>query len=328
MRRVLKDIEESGHPLRGVVHAAMALDDAPLAELTAERMSAVLRPKIAGAQVLDTLTRGRPLDFFLCYSSTTAMVGNFKQSAYTAGNLYLEGLARLRRRHGEPALTLAWGAIDEIGYAARNDLLDSLHGLGIEPLAPHTALDHGRRLLGDDRPDTPAVVGVSRTDWSRAAVLLPLLRAPRLGDLVPPQVGDGEATREELLRRLSLMDEETALAHLVDQLTRLLAEVLQMDHETLDPHRRLDSYGMDSLMAAQVLVSLNQRYDLDIPPMELLRSNGTIAEFARIVQLRLGLQVTAPPGPATESPAATASPAPPVPLQAGPDRPLTAGGAR
>ncbi|BBJ39319.1 hypothetical protein SSPO_020370 [Streptomyces antimycoticus] len=349
MRRVLKDIDENGHPLRGVVHAAMALDDAPLAELTAERMSAVLRPKIAGAHVLDTLTRGRPLDFFLCYSSTTAMVGNFKQSAYTAGNLYLEGLARLRRRHGEAALTLAWGAIGEIGYAARNDLLDSLHGLGIEPLAPHTALDHGRLLLGDDRPDAPAVVGVSRTDWSRAAVLLPLLRAPRLGGLVPPQVGDGEATREELLRRLSLMDEETALAHLVDQLTRLLAEVLHMEHEALDPHRRLDSYGMDSLMAAQVLVSLNQRYELDIPPMELLRSNGTIAEFARIVQLRLGLQVTAPPGaspgpgipgPATESPAAAvespaAAPEPPapagplpVPPQAGPGRSVTAGGAR
>ncbi|KUL64403.1 beta-ketoacyl synthase [Streptomyces violaceusniger] len=349
MRRVLKDIDENGHPLRGVVHAAMALDDAPLAELTAERMSDVLRPKIAGAHVLDTLTRGRPLDFFLCYSSTTAMVGNFKQSAYTAGNLYLEGLARLRRRHGEAALTLAWGAIGEIGYAARNDLLGSLHGLGIEPLAPHTALDHGRRLLGDDRPDAPAVVGVSRTDWSRAAVLLPLLRAPRLGDLVPPQVGNGEATREELLRRLSLMDEETALAHLVDQLTRLLAEVLHMDHEALEPHRRLDSYGMDSLMAAQVLVSLNQRYELDIPPMELLRSNGTIAEFARIVQLRLGLQVTAPPGaspgpgipgPATASPSAAVEspatvpepPAPagplPVPAQAGPDRSVTAGGAR
>ncbi|MER8159785.1 SDR family NAD(P)-dependent oxidoreductase [Streptomyces sp. NPDC094472] len=346
MRRVLKDVEENGHPLRGVVHAAMTLDDAPLAELTAERMSAVLRPKIAGAHVLDTLTRGRPLDFFLCYSSTTAMAGNFKQSAYTAGNLYLEGLARLRRRQGEAALTLAWGAIGEIGYAARNDLLDSLHGLGIEPLAPGTALDHGRRLLGDDRPDAAAVVGVSRTDWSRAAVLLPLLRAPRLGDLVPPQVGDGEATREELLRRLSLMDEEAALAHLVDQLTRLLAEVLHMDHEALDPHRRLDSYGMDSLMAAQVLVSLNQRYELDIPPMELLRSNGTIAEFARIVQLRLGLQVTAPPGappgpgipgpgipaPATESPAATEVQAPagplPVPAQAGPDRSVTAGGAR
>ncbi|WP_099053541.1 SDR family NAD(P)-dependent oxidoreductase [Streptomyces malaysiensis] len=292
MRRVLEEIEESGHPLRGVVHAAMALDDAPLAELTAERMSAVLRPKIGGARVLDTLTRGLPLDFFLSYSSTTAMVGNFKQSAYTAGNLCLEGLARLRRRCGEPALTLAWGAIGEIGYAARNDLLDSLHGLGIEPLAPHTALDYGRRLLGGDRPDAPGVVGVSRTDWSRAAVLLPLLRAPRLGELVPPQVGDGETTREELLRRLSLMDEEAALAHLVDQLTRLIAEVLHMDHEDLDPHRRLDSYGMDSLMAAQVLVSLNQRYELDIPPMELLRSNGTIAEFARIVQLRLGLHVT------------------------------------
>ncbi|GAA3732793.1 SDR family NAD(P)-dependent oxidoreductase [Streptomyces tremellae] len=311
MREVLADIDASGHPLRGVVHAAMVLDDAPLADLTAERFAAVLRPKIAGAHVLDALTRGRALDFFVCYSSTTAMVGNLTQAAYTAGNLYLEGLARQRRQCGEPALTLAWGAIDQVGYAARNGLLEGLGGLGIESLPPETALRHGALLLGADRPDTTGVVGVARTDWSRAATLLPLLRAPRLRDLVPPQAGDGEASREELLRMLARMDEESALAYLVDQLTRLLADTLHMEHDALDPHRRLDSYGMDSLMAAQVLVSLNQRYELDIPPMELLRSNGTIAEFARIVHLRLGLATAReqPVPPAPDTPVSPATPA-------------------
>ncbi|MEW2544924.1 SDR family NAD(P)-dependent oxidoreductase [Streptomyces sp. NPDC047002] len=320
MREVLADIEASGHPLRGVVHAAMVLDDAPLADLTAERLAAVLRPKIAGAQVLDTLTRGGALDFFVCYSSTTAMVGNLTQAAYTAGNLYLEGLARQRRRRGEPALTLAWGAIDQVGYAARNGLLEGLGGLGIESLPPDTALRHGALLLGADRPDTTGVVGVARTDWSRAATLLPLLRAPRLRDLVPPQARDGEASREELLRMLARMDEESALAYLVDQLTRLLADTLHMEHDALDPHRRLDSYGMDSLMAAQVLVSLNQRYELDIPPMELLRSNGTIAEFARIVHLRLGLATprdhpTPPPPNPPEPPTPLTLPAPTPPAE-------------
>ncbi|GHF67169.1 hypothetical protein GCM10010218_55810 [Streptomyces mashuensis] len=42
-------------------------------------------------------------------------------------------------------------------------------------------------------------------------------------------------------------------------------------------------------MGAELLVTLRQQYDIDLPSMELLRSEGTVADVARIVHLRLGL---------------------------------------
>ncbi|MFF7250093.1 ketoreductase domain-containing protein [Embleya sp. NPDC008237] len=102
MERVLAQADTAGHPVRGVLHAAMVLDDAPLAELTAERIEAVLHPKVRGANVLSELTRDRDLDFFLVCSSLTASVGNLRQSPYCAANAYLEALVRQRRSDGLP----------------------------------------------------------------------------------------------------------------------------------------------------------------------------------------------------------------------------------
>ncbi|ADI13133.1 putative type I polyketide synthase WcbR [Streptomyces bingchenggensis BCW-1] len=294
MRALIDSIDAGGHPLRGIVHCAMHLDDAPLSELTHDRFAAVLAAKMGGAAILDTLTQGRNLDLFLLYSSTTAMIGNFKQSSYAAANLYLEALARQRRQRGESGVAIAWGAIGETGYAARNDLLSSFQALGIEPLAPHAAFATMEHLLADGNR-AAEVAGITCCNWTRTGALLPLLSSARLTDLVPAHTDEGDLSREELLRTISLMTSEEALDSLTEQLTRLLGEALGLDPDQLDPHRRLDAYGMDSLMAAQVLVSLNQRYDIDIPPMELLRSNGTIVEFAQIVQLRLGFHTSADP---------------------------------
>src|SRR5690606_20930296 len=44
-------------PIRGVLHAAMVLDDALIHNLDGSRIDAVLAPKIAGADNLDRLTR-------------------------------------------------------------------------------------------------------------------------------------------------------------------------------------------------------------------------------------------------------------------------------
>ena len=43
---------EADHPLRGIFHLAMVIDDAPLAALTRERMRAVMAPKAHGAWLL------------------------------------------------------------------------------------------------------------------------------------------------------------------------------------------------------------------------------------------------------------------------------------
>jgi myxalamid-type polyketide synthase MxaC len=63
-------------PVRGIVYAAGVLDDALLGELDAERLRAVMRPKVNGAWNLHRATLGRPLDFFILFSSVASVLGS------------------------------------------------------------------------------------------------------------------------------------------------------------------------------------------------------------------------------------------------------------
>ncbi|QHC23566.1 type I polyketide synthase [Streptomyces sp. GS7] len=286
MEEVVARLDATGHPLRGVVHSAMHLDDELLVDLDAERMTAVMAPKIGGAAVLDALTRDRSCDLFLLYSSGTAVIGNVKQAPYAAGNLYLQALVRSRRRKGLPGLAIAWGALAETGYVARNELVSSLASVGLQTIRPAEAFAQAEHLLQADAD----VAGVGRFDCGRAAVLLPMMASPRLAGLVPPGTASGAPSREDLLRKLGQMTQAEALEYITDTLARMLAGVLQMDATQIDPHHRVDAYGLDSLMGAELLVQLQQHYEVQIPPMELLRNaNSSIADIAQMVYLRLGL---------------------------------------
>ena len=95
-RELFADLASTMPPLAGVMHAAMVLDDAIIANMDEASLLKVLRPKIAGAENLDRQTRGLALDYFVLFSSATTVIGNPGQGAYVAANGFLEGLARQR----------------------------------------------------------------------------------------------------------------------------------------------------------------------------------------------------------------------------------------
>ncbi len=285
MTALARSLDAGGHPLRGVVHCAMHLDDDEFLALDADRTAAVMAPKVGGAAVLDALTRDRACDLFLLYSSAAATIGNVRQAPYCGGNLYLHALARSRRQAGLPALAVAWGAVADVGYVARTGLTPALEAVGLNSLAPARAFAHLEALLAADAGT--ALVGTF--DWGVTRSLLPVVRSPRLAALVPAGAAD-DLGRDELVRRLGRMSAEDAVHHLTESLRQMLAEVMRMEPGQLDPHQRVDSYGMDSLMGAELLVTLQRRYGIEIPPMELLRNrNSTLVDIARLVHLRLGL---------------------------------------
>ncbi|MGK5548558.1 type I polyketide synthase [Streptomyces sp. URMC 127] len=309
MRRVVEEIDAGGHRLRGVVHCAMHLDDAPLDELTDDRFRAVLAPKAAGGAVLDALTRGREdLELFLVFSSVAARVGQVTQAPYAAGNLFLEALVRRRRRDGEAGLAVGWGALGGTGYVARHGLAPAMESSGLETLSPREVFGAADVLLGDGTD----VAGVGRCNWARLRACLPSLGEPRYRQLVPEPDEETGHTHAELVRALSAMPPEDALRALTGQLVRILAGVLHLDPARIDPGRRIEEYGVDSLMAAEFLAALHRRFDVRVPPMELMRGGGTAADIARIVHLRLR---TADSAGAQSPPAASLAEVPP---QAGP----------
>ncbi|WP_084550937.1 type I polyketide synthase [Actinomadura rifamycini] len=307
MRRVFREADAAGRPVRGVVHAAMHLDDAPLTDLDDERIRAVLHPKIAGAAVLDGLTRDRDLDLFVLCSSLTT-IGNVGQAPYVAANLYLEALARRRRRDGLPALAVGLGALAGTGVLATGDRERVLARAGIDSITPAEAL----AAVGDMLAEGVDVGMVGRCDWARLGRVLPALRRPWLSRLVPAGLEEDDASATELARLVAGAGADEAHALVAERLVQVLAAVLLTPAERIAHDRRLDDYGLDSLMATELLSALRGRFGVEIPPMELLRSGGTVNDIARLIVLRLGAAApaarAAEPAPPPQRPQAVPAP--------------------
>ncbi|PWW63392.1 acyl transferase domain-containing protein [Actinokineospora spheciospongiae] len=262
-------VESTDAPLRGVVHAAMVLDDVMTADLTADRFRAVLAPKMAGAMVLDRVTDGHDLDLFLVFSSAAAVVGNAGQAAYCAGNLFLEALARARRQRGLVGQAIAWGALGGVGYVARNEATArtvTRAGLGL------LSLRHVRRAL-DDLVGGPEVAVVWRHDGEFLGRLYPHLSTPRLGQL---SAGGHAATAEDddLRERVREASVEEAAELVADNIVKTLAEVLGVAPERIDRNRPLDQLGVDSLMAAELVTKMRRRFGSEISIMRFAASSG------------------------------------------------------
>ncbi|MGC9441469.1 SDR family NAD(P)-dependent oxidoreductase [Streptomyces sp. WG5] len=282
--QVLDAVDAGGHRLRGIVHAAMHMDDAVLSDLTDERFAAVLAPKAAGAALLDRLTADRDLDLFLAYSSVSAAIGNPGQAAYAAANAYLEALARARRNSGKPGTALAWGPISETGYVARSGMEAAMAERGLELLTPAEALTTAGRLLATGAD----VAGAGRYRWGAARHLLPALATPRFARLAPSSSVPSPDTRKELLRTLAGLPADEAQRKIVETLAQLLAGVLQTDPDDMDPTRSVTDFGLDSLLGMQFLVQARDLFDIRLAPADLA-TGRTLTHFARLVHQRLGL---------------------------------------
>ncbi|WPB82687.1 SDR family NAD(P)-dependent oxidoreductase [Archangium violaceum] len=280
VRAVFEEAEAEGRPVRGVVHAAMQLDDAPFEELTAERFAAVHTAKATGAAVLDALTRERPVDFFVVYSSLAALVGNLHQAPYAAANLFLESLMRARRAAGLPGLALAWGGIGETGYVVRSFMSDTIARSGLGLMAPQTACEALERFLG--RAVESAVVG--RVDWQRLAQVLPVLHRPRFsGQLDDSGSPSGATAAEDFRQRLAKAGsdaERTAL--IAEVLVELTAAVLHTPPDRVDRAANLTDLGLDSLMGTQLKASMHRVLGCELPVMELMAAGSVNGLSERI----------------------------------------------
>ncbi|MBL1065955.1 type I polyketide synthase [Streptomyces sp. 7-21] len=288
MRAVFARLDASGRRLAGVAHAAMVLADAPLAELSDEDARAVLTAKLTSGCVLDSLTRGRDLDFFVVFSSAAALVGNLRQAAYAAANTGLEALVHRRRRDGLPGLAVQFGALSGTGYLRRTGREEEMAAVGLGGVSAQEALSALDDLL--DRGDQ-ASVAVGRFDWGRMRGFLPRLTAPRTRALLPDEgEADGPGTLRAALAAAG--SEEEALRLAEDALAGLVGRVLQTDPATLDRSRRLNLLGMDSLMAAELARDLRTRLGCDIPVVELSGAASLTALAHRVLTDRTG-----PPAP-------------------------------
>ena len=286
--RVLDEIGRTLPPLRGVVHAAMVLDDATLGELDRGRLERNMQAKVLGAWNLHRLTKDADLDLFVCFSSIAALLGNAGQGGYGAANAFLQALAHQRRAEGRPALTVDWGVISDVGYVARRpDLARHLDRHGYRSFTPAEAFACMERLLDLGLPQGMA----ARVDWRRLAAAAPdELRSSRLGHFTPVEGETRGAATVALTELLALTGEER-LPALVELLRTEVAAVLGVSPARVELDRPLPDLGFDSLIAVELAAVVKLRLGVEVPLVRLLQ-DATVNGLAALV---LDLAGNAPP---------------------------------
>lgn len=105
-------------PIKGVIHCAGVMDDAPLMTKEADAMRRVLAPKVAGTLALDAAIT-EDLDFFALFSSVASYLGLPGQIDYTAANAFQDAFARQRAMRAKGrTVVINWNAWRDVGMAA------------------------------------------------------------------------------------------------------------------------------------------------------------------------------------------------------------------
>jgi myxalamid-type polyketide synthase MxaE and MxaD len=269
LRAALADLIAAGAPpVRGVVHAAGVLEHQALLDATPADVRAAMRAKVEGGALLDRLLPD--LDFFVLFSSASALLSSPRLASYAAANAYLDALAHARRGAGKPALSIDWGVWSEAGMAMRFERRDvaTLGDRGMGTLTNRQALAAFERLLGSDLPQA-AVLPV---DWQRWQQLYPaFVAAPLLTRIVQP-LATGAAMREAGPSGAAILAARgQERAELLEQyIVAQAARVLGLDSDTLDRDQPLGNFGLDSLMAVELKNAIETDLTVVVPMVRFL----------------------------------------------------------
>ena len=246
-------------PLSGIWHCAGVLDDAPFAELSPERLQAVLAPKLDAALALHRATQAHPPADFVLFSSLSGLLGTPGQAAYAAANAGLDALAGLRRSQGLPAISLAWTAWEGPGMAAAL-------GAGLR-----------RRLEA-------VGLGTLRSEQAFAALEAALGAEPSVLAVTPFQVPADPSARVHPLfaHRVPSRLTPSAEGTLADRVLAEIARVLGCALDELPLKRPLQEQGMDSLMAVELRDALSRVVGQELPATLVFDHPTPAALLARL----------------------------------------------
>ncbi len=264
-------------------------------------------PKVHAARNLHQALGDTELDFFIMTSSTSGTLGTPGQANYAAGNAYLDSLAQHRIANGKAGVSLVLPMVLGVGYVAEHPEVEEalkrkgFYGIDEEHLLQsfeasmseqaRTAGTH-QIIVGMDPAKLQKSIQASETTdgfWledKRFSSLLHSIQSASSG------AAGGGSDASVLGSIKAAKSPEEAVELVTEHFTNKLSRLLLIDLSKFDdPAAPIASYGLDSMIGAELRNWIFKEYAIDVPFQQLLGPTLTISKFAAQVCANQGVVV-------------------------------------
>jgi acyl transferase domain-containing protein/aryl carrier-like protein len=248
--------------LHGVIHAAGVEGRGLLFDNDIDRMRRVLRPKVAGTLALEDALRDCPeLDFICCFSSNSAVLGDFGSFDYAIANRFQMAHAQHGADPSGPLrLAIGWPFWEAGGMGSDSDAERTrlyLESSGQQPLEPRLGVKLFELMMRGDGGFCLAMYG----DLPKLRALLASIESGRIP--APPSEPQSAAPKARARAALRGLD----IARCVElELGEQIGELLKLSPERILPRQNLADYGFDSIQMSRWARQISRHYGIEITP--------------------------------------------------------------
>jgi acyl transferase domain-containing protein len=294
LRRYFAEVRTSLGPIAGVLHCAGAVSDESPAFLhkTRRGFERVLEPKLEGTHVLADLLEDERPDFFVLFSSVSAVVPSLAVglSDYALANSFLDRFAEYQHRHGRTWFrSFNWPSFRDTGFGETTT--DAYRTAGLAALS----VEQGFALLD-------GALGITGEP-----VVLPSIGTPVLASEAPPRAA---AVAPPARTATVSAGAGGSRAAAYEALVRIFSAELKLAPERFRGDVRFEEYGADSVLIASAVKQIEKVIGAAFEPGFLLEHPTLDSLSALLVERHPERFTAAPHAPPEEPPRAAPATAP------------------
>jgi NAD(P)-dependent dehydrogenase (short-subunit alcohol dehydrogenase family)/acyl carrier protein len=281
MQAAVTKIQQQFGAIHGVIHAAGVPGDGIVQLKQPETAAEVMAPKVEGTLVLEQIFQACQLDFFVLFSSISAIAGGLGQVDYCAANAFLDVFAQCNaNKFGGSTISINWDAWQEVGMGAEttaraDTLKQERQKILNQGILPSEGVEALRRILSSSlqqvivSTQVPTAIAQSHA-LDRESVFLQSKQTPGL-----------KSTHARPLQA-------TAYVAPRNEIEQQIADIWQelLGIEQIGIHDNFFELGGHSLLAVQTVSRLRE-FQVELPLQTLLSEATTIAGIANVIASRL-----------------------------------------
>ncbi|KAJ5958028.1 polyketide synthase-nonribosomal peptide synthetase [Penicillium vulpinum] len=313
--RIVQEVSAE-RPIRGVVHAAMVLRDGVFEKMDYQGFQAAIEPKVRGALSLSKALQGVDLDFFVMTSSISATLGNPGQSNYSAANSFLDTLAWQHRLQNRAGVSLVLPMVLDVGVVAENAAIETsllrkgMYGVDEQEMLRGFEVAMSRPIARDEATlreigDTQIILGLEPAELAKAVdsdqtadaywyqdARFAHLRAvvEAINQASSSSTKSGASGLPSLLKSVTSGSPDDIIAVIALYIAKRVGSILLISVEDFELNGpSIASYGLDSMIGAEMRNWLFREFGLDYSFQNLLSPSLTFNGLAGVVGRQSGI---------------------------------------